>query len=392
MIECKLIRATFSMAAIVLALAFASGALAVQDCEVNGQSVNPANGNTTQGKSGIMRCKDRDSGTIQREQELRNGKFVGLVRHYKDGKLHSEHSVNERGNRDGRAREFSPDGQVLGEAEYRNGSKIGLSRTWYPNGRLRRIAFHDQREIAAAEWTELGQLSDLRCADKPVLGKDADDARLCGFGGQPSSVELYSGRGTIKARLVLVAGEATRMETLWDNGKPSSQVEERDGRQVERSFSRDGVKLKEIQWVLRGKQRLIEREQSFHDSGHLVTERRWSTDGRNSVLMLDQNYYLNGQLRSKLEYTANDPERRVEDNEFHDNGKPSFRGTYLVDHGRFGRPLGTHQSFDKEGRLRAERYYDAKGHISRERELDESGKVLRDDEVFEDGSRKAFAK
>ena len=41
---------------------------AVQDCELNGEHVNPANGNTTQGKTGVMRCKDRESGELQREQ------------------------------------------------------------------------------------------------------------------------------------------------------------------------------------------------------------------------------------------------------------------------------------------------------------------------------------
>ena len=72
--------------------------IAVQDCELNGTSVNPANGSTTEGKTGIMRCKDRDSGLLVREQELRVGAFVGLVRHFKDGVLSKEFSVNAKGN------------------------------------------------------------------------------------------------------------------------------------------------------------------------------------------------------------------------------------------------------------------------------------------------------
>ena len=68
-------------------LATPLAALAVQDCELNGQSVNPANGSTTAGRTGLMRCKDRDSGELQREQELKAGVFMGLVRFYEKGKL-----------------------------------------------------------------------------------------------------------------------------------------------------------------------------------------------------------------------------------------------------------------------------------------------------------------
>ena len=45
------------VAAALLAL-LPLAAQAVQDCELNGQHVNPANGHTTAGKSGLMRCKN----------------------------------------------------------------------------------------------------------------------------------------------------------------------------------------------------------------------------------------------------------------------------------------------------------------------------------------------
>ena len=105
--------------AIALLCLAAGTAHAVQDCELNGQGVNPANGSTTVGKTGLMRCKDRDSGVFQREQELKNGVFMGLVRFYEQGRLAKEHSVNAKGNMDGRAREFSPSGQVVREAGIR---------------------------------------------------------------------------------------------------------------------------------------------------------------------------------------------------------------------------------------------------------------------------------
>jgi antitoxin component YwqK of YwqJK toxin-antitoxin module len=380
------------LSASIAALVFASCAHAVQDCEVDGQHVNPASGNTTRDKTGIMRCKDRDSGQLVREQELRAGKFVGIVRYFKDGRLEREHSVNERGNRDGRAREFGPSGHVLRDETYRDGSLIGLSRAWHANGKLRRVAFHAERELAHAEWTEAGQMRELRCADNPALGPEVDDTKLCGHAGKPATVEFFSERGVLRARTVYQAGAIVRLESFWDNGKPSAQEEVADGRRVERTFSREGVKRKEVQWALRDRERLLEREQEFHENGALVTERRWAAGQRGAELATEQSSYLNGQPRRRSDYAMAGTERTADVSEFHDNGKPAFRGRYVVE-GRYReRPLGTHQRFDDQGRLRRESFSDARGRITRERELDESGGVVRDDEVFEDGSRKAHAK
>ena len=166
-------------AAAALLLASAA-AHAVQDCELNGQAVNPANAATTAGKTGVMRCKDRDSGQLVREQQVQSGTFMGLVRVYEDGKLAKEHSLNARGNIEGRAREFSPSGQVLRDATYEDGREMGLVRVFYPEGSLRRVTFFADAagERASVEFTERGQLSALRCGDKPVLAPVADDAQL----------------------------------------------------------------------------------------------------------------------------------------------------------------------------------------------------------------------
>jgi antitoxin component YwqK of YwqJK toxin-antitoxin module len=221
-------------------------ACAVQDCELNGESVNPNHGGTTAGKTGIMRCKDRDSGQMVREQELQGGKFMGLVRYYKDGKLQRDYSVNERGNQHGRAREFAPDGQVLRDSTYDNGNQTGLSRSFHANGQLRRITFYQLRENsgdeqAYAEFNERGQLQALRCADKALLAPPADDARWCGFSGSPSQVELFNSRGALKGRSSYLAGKRVRHETLGESGKPDYQDEVSGGTRTERYFLVDGA-------------------------------------------------------------------------------------------------------------------------------------------------------
>ena len=44
----------FTLIAASAALLCAGAAHAIQDCELNGEFVNPANGNTTAGKTGLM--------------------------------------------------------------------------------------------------------------------------------------------------------------------------------------------------------------------------------------------------------------------------------------------------------------------------------------------------
>lgn len=373
-------------------LLFACGAAqAVQDCDLNGQAVNPANGNTTAGKTGVMRCKDRDSGVLVREQQIQSGTFMGLVRFYEGGKLVKEHSVNARGNMEGRAREFSPGGQVLRDATYEDGHEMGLVRSFYPGGSLRRVTYFADAagERASVEFTERGQMSALRCGDKPVLAPVADDARLCGFSGGTSQVELFDAKGTLRARLSYLAGKRVRSEDLYDNGKPAAQDEVAGNQRTERRFSSEGVKRREVVSLIGDRGAVKQREQEFSERGTLVREQRWNTAG---APLSDESYYQNGQPRSKSAYGVDGNARLVEVTEFHDNGQKAAVGRYLANDRLGQTPVGAHQRFSDKGLLIAESVYDAKGRITRERTWDVNGKLERDDEVFEDGSRKAFAK
>ncbi|MFT3666369.1 toxin-antitoxin system YwqK family antitoxin [Piscinibacter sp.] len=387
-----------------LLLAAAPPAHAIQTCELDGAHVNPANGHTTAGKSGLMRCKDAGSGVLQREQELRDGRFVGAVRFYRNGVLEREHAVNERGNRDGLAREYAAtpgaNNPLLREETLRNGSTVGLARAWYANGTLRRASFHgdDGREQAVAEFNERGQLAELRCAARPQLAPAADDAAWCGHRGAPAPVSLYDGRGALAGTRVFERGELRRRESYWDDGKPRESAEISTSGGGERSFARDGVKRRETLWVWQAgagdaaKRRLTTLEREFHDSGTLLRERRWTPGERGAELAAEKRWYLNGQPREASEYIVEGGKTIRRDLHFHDNGQPSHDGRWLLA-GRYEQqPLGIHRSFDEAGRLRAERHDDERGRITRERELDAAGAVVRDDAVFEDGSRKAFSR
>ena len=369
----------------------AGTAHAVQDCELNGEHVNPANGNTTKGKTGLMRCKDRDSGELQREQELRNGAFMGVVRYYDKGRLGKEQSVNAKGNLHGRAREFYPDGQVLREATYDDGHELGLVRSFHPDGRLRRVTFYADPggERASAEFTPTGQLSALRCGDSAVLAPAADDARWCGFVGAPSQVELFDAKGGLRARLSYVSGKRVRNERLYDNGKPASQDEVVGNQRTERRFSSEGVKRYELVSLIVERGTVKQREIEYSERGTPVREQRWTPAG---LAVSDDSYYLNSQPRSKTVYSGEGLARVADITEFHDNGQRAAEGRFgAAPRGRLI-PVGLHRRFDEQGKLASESVYDDKGRVTRERTWDANGQPDRDDEVFEDGSRKTYAK
>ncbi|NUZ04675.1 toxin-antitoxin system YwqK family antitoxin [Piscinibacter koreensis] len=389
-------------AAIRLALAAAAAVmttpgLAVQVCDLDGQHVNPANGATTQGKSGLMRCREGESGPVVREQELQNGRFVGIVRYYRNGVLEREHRVNEKGNRDGLAREWNigdsgAPGTLVREETLRNGSTVGLARSWYPTGPLRRASFHadDGAEQAYAEFTREGQLAQLRCAPRPLLAPAFDDRAACGHGGRSSTVVLYGGKGQATGRVVYERGERQSFETLWENGAVRERVEKTTDGSIERRFAADGVLRHEARWAaLPGERagRVKTLEQEYHESGKLVLERRW----RDGTLVSEARWYLNGQPKERIEHV----EGQRREQRFHDDGSKAFEGAWLAgDPRRRGvdLPTGTHRHFDVGGRVRAELVHDERGRLTREREFDANGQLVRDDEVFEDGSRKAVGR
>lgn len=364
-------------------------ALGIQDCTLNGQDVNPDNGYTTEGKSGIMICRDRDSGVLEREEELRNGRFIGRVRIYTDGKLSREYKVNEHSNRDGLYREFSPEGKVVREETARNGTTVGISRSWYQSGQLRRVVFYGDNghEQAEVEFTPSGHLKSLHCADRPLLGKAANDAHLCGHdSSKPVTSSLYSDKGVLRSRETYLAGVHTATELLWDNGKVQEENVTSGGKTVQRLFNRKGVKMQEVHWASAGHGRVKELEQEFHESGSMISETCWEK----GKLVSESSFYLNGQPKSRNSYTTREGRMVCDAVSYHDNGQPAARGSYVVKNGYIDFPVGIHREFNSKGILLTEQEYDNKGRLSREKEFNDQGKLLRDDEVFEDGSRKAY--
>jgi choline dehydrogenase-like flavoprotein/antitoxin component YwqK of YwqJK toxin-antitoxin module len=261
-----------------------------------------------------MRCRDGEGGAVVREQELQGGAFRGAVRYYKDGQLEKDYRVNERGNRDGVAREYARGDAgakpvLVREETYRDGRTVGLARSWYPSGQLRRVSFHgdDDREQASAEFTSDGKLSELRCAPRAVLGGDADDARWCGHAGAASNVVLYSGKGVAKARVSYERGERRRSELLGEGGAVREVQEasaERRRRAIVLCRRRQAARSAVGRRGGERAGRVVTLDQEFHESGKLVRERRWRVVERGGELASEQHWYLNGQPKDRVEYVV----------------------------------------------------------------------------------------
>lgn len=386
------------LAALVPMAALLSGTAAlaqVQDCEVNGRAINLASGQSTAGVTGLMRCVDRRSGEIRREQALQDGRFIGLVRFYEKGKRVSEHHVNERGNKEGTARTWTGTGTLLSRETFRNGATLGPQVFFHENGELRRLSIFELRsdvpadssflnteEIASAEWGQDGKLANLRCARRPVMRIEGfDDTRLCGFGGE-SRVNLYA-RGIQGEVRTFRDGQIIERLILNPDGQTRSTWVLKEGRITERQFSNAGKLVKEFVSVQAERGSIREIERDYHDSGQLVLERRWLR----GQLSAEWRWYLNGQPSQQIDYNGNASARR----EYFDNGQLSAEGRFIND--RLGRrPVGEHKSWDEAGRLRLQLSHDEQGRLERDRRWDEKGQPTRDEQVFEDGSRKAYAR
>lgn len=375
-------------------------AFAVQDCEFNGKPINTSNGFETAGKTGMVRCKDRDSGEMVREYEMQNGQSIGLSRYFRDGKLAKEFTITANGPHEGLEREWAINGQLVLELTNVNGHVRGLRRQWFDDGKPRKIEWvaENEREGAGVEYRASGQLAALRCGPKPLLAPHVNDARLCGFEGGPSTVMLYSFKGDLRSTVVWVAGIEQKATTFYANGKPESEEEllQQGTQKRETSYFDDGGKRREKLWDVSSRPALLLGEAEFHASGTRVAERSFQVveaNGRKrSRLATESRFYLNGQPQQKDVYTLEGNTELRDTQRFTDQGKLRSQGRYVVE-GRYGeRPVGVHQVFFASGKQEREDSFDAKGKLARQKVWNESGQLLSDDELFEDGSRKAYSK
>jgi len=348
------------------------------------------------GKTGLIRCKDRDTGQLHREHEIHNGINKGLIRYYRQGILESEFYRNEKGNRHGIAKKFNLKGVLIEEQNYDDGKTIDLSRFWYPNGKLKRATYYEKEkrgQQASVAWTSSGLLSELQCTTKPVLMSVFNDKKYCGHTGQSSKVDLYNHRGILSSRSTHLSGKKTHYQTFWNDGKTvARELLVMPNSKLQRQFSDKGIKLLEVESILHHEHYYPKRKYVYHETGSLLTETRWIIVDEREVVESETSFYLNGQTKTREEYSKRNQLFVIKSKNYHDNGKLSFEGSYFRENRYNQYPNGVHRFFNDKGIVIQALHYDNKGRITREQGFSAEGKLIRDDEIFSDGSRRAFAK
>ena len=121
--------------------------------------------------------------------ELRQGVFMGVVRHFKNGKVQRVQR-QRRGNKEGRSREFDGS-QLVAEEPTATAARWACRAAGDPTAACGAWASWRRWPPGLAEWTPQGKLSGLRCASEPQLAPHADYRRGCAPGG-PGTVTLHA--------------------------------------------------------------------------------------------------------------------------------------------------------------------------------------------------------
>jgi hypothetical protein len=327
-----------------------SAAADARRCELNGEDVNPDNGSTTAGKSGLMRCF-RDDGSLWYEQELKDGEHLGLDRwHDEDGGVR-ERSVNAQGNTEGRARQWWPGGQLREDGEFRNADAIGTHQSWHRNGQLQALRVYPEAGKPAAlsmEWDDTGRLRELRCAPRSLAEADR---KTCGHAGKVA-VALHDARGRVRETRAIERGEVRRSEHYAD-GVLAASVESTAKGRIETSFHANGAAA----------------QRDVVEDGYRVLREQW---------------YMNGAPKVRITVEPKDRDARVVSESFRDDGTLQERTVEI------GRRTQKRESFDERGALAEDWEHAPEGHVARHRKYAPDGRLLLDEQLYPDGSRKVL--
>ncbi len=358
---------------------FCANAWAVQNCELNGESVSRANGHTTAGKSGVMRCTD-DSGQVRRlDQTLRDGKYVGPVLMVLADGERREYSLNERGNRDGVVRTFDGKGTLRKEENLEDGSAVGVQKNFAEAGHLQELHFAaGRRTVLTIGYLADGRLTELRCAAVTLVPQDRE---VCGHVGRASEVTLYRAAGQPAGTVSYLQGQMQRLSVLDREGRLVRNEELKDGRRIKRVFYPSGQPRSEADFIERDPNSREGREgvaREWAESGQLTQETTWA-DGYEQRI---QQWYLNGKqkARQQIRRDGRNQERTTES--FWDSGLPA-----AVNNERNGRLLGWQKYFTEAGVLAVEDEHGERGVLLRRKSYDAQGVVVREERFLEDGSR-----
>ena len=400
----------------VLACGFFAIALPVQAmtrCELGGKLVNPDNGSETAGLTGTLRCKDTDTGLLQREQALRSGQYVGLERFYdRQGRLERERMVNERGNTDGFERSFWPNGQLRKDAVQVNGGDRGVARSYGDAGKLQRISFTlDRLVLASMAFDKDGKLTELTCPQTSVM---PEDRKRCGFDGKVQSTLYQNGmrREVLtfdQGKLLAVTtyrnnnsleppapqGEQVWGELSFQNGQRLHRIYNPTGNAAGKSVLREerlyepGPSLQGVEYRVTSTQGRLQWSKAWGANAQLTEHIRYA-NGQPAFL---ERWYLNGVVKEKTTTTHEMGGSKSAQESYDAAGHLITRQNTLTVGTDGPQRVGTQQSFYPNGQTATEDTYspiDDRGRtrLIARKQWNDTGKLLSNDEILKDGSNK----
>jgi antitoxin component YwqK of YwqJK toxin-antitoxin module len=375
------------IAAGLLFLGTAMPAWAVEDCSLAGKDINLSNGESTKGITGVVRCTDRGTGTLSREIPYVKGKQDGIAKDYRWGtKKFVEY---KDGQPTQRSQEWDEQGNLVKDtlSPAREGRPF---RFYYPNGKLQHLKWleHD-KAVFWAVYNQDGQLTSLLCGDKSYFKEDRD---LCGFGGKPSEVKLYSSQGTVLRSNSYLNGKLVDSTRFAYDGRTLETERPAGEGKVKTTFHPNGNVMIEAQY----KGRFLDGvEKEYHASGKLIRVTQWSQ----GKMVAEEQFYLNGERKSRCERKKKGNTWLIGRQLFWDNGRLREEGVYQektdavvwqgLTHARwkYESPIGEFRTYEEDGTPSTWELYDDAGLLKRRKVWDASGKLIRDEEFLEDGSR-----
>ena len=206
-----------------------------------------------------MRCRDGEGGPVVREQELQQGKFMGVVRYYKDGALEREYRVNERGNRDGVLREWArPEagaqeragarGDAARRPQRRHRPQLVPDRPAAPGGGLRRRrARAGERRVHGARPARPTCAARTQARARQRLRRP----RRLRLRRRPVERDALQrqGRGRRRGVVLRARRAAQERDALGKRRGARAERGSADAAASSASFAADGTKRREQQWI-----------------------------------------------------------------------------------------------------------------------------------------------
>ncbi|MBX7228012.1 MAG: hypothetical protein K1X48_00155 [Burkholderiaceae bacterium] len=363
-------------------------AYGVEDCDRN---VNLNNGFSYKEISGLVTCKDRDTQTIIRKVNFKNGKRHGWEERFdvRTGKVFAREPYVEN-KLDGVAQYFNREKFYLErETSFRNGQIEGLAKSYYEDGSIKSIRY----ELTGAQYnTDIefwpnGKLKRLSCGPQSV---DKRDEQWCGRNGTVGEVILYDqqGRPEEKRSFLNNKWQGTH-ERYFENGQIAEQREYEAGEATGRrsTFNAAGQMLTKSEYDRKSGTGTI--TENFKE-GQLKS----TYVLRNHKVQSETHYYQNGKLREEATYQRQGKDQAVRKAvvQYSDRGVKMLEQGYLEVESPYGgnstwRPDGPGMIYRENGSLQKKVQY-KNGTLEFAELFDENGNFQKKEEYFKDGSRK----